>query len=35
VGIKKTDLEHEDKCEKLSTVMFRLNEIFNLKHKDE
>ena len=34
VGIKKTDLEFEEKHEKLSVVFFRLNEIFNLKDKE-
>ena len=35
VGIKKTDLEFEDKYEKLSTIIFRLNDIYNLRNKDE
>ena len=35
VGIKKTDLEFEDKYDKVSVLFFRLDEIFNLKDKDK
>ena len=35
MGIKKTDLEFEDKYEKMSVVFFRIDEVFNLKNKED